>query len=180
MSMLGVSLLNEIINNVKELSACEILNQLRSNVKKTLSQKGRQDETKDGMDLVLCIFDFDKGKVQFAGAYNPLWLIRDNELIVYKGDKMPIGIYVGAEKPFTCQNIEIKKNDIIYLLSDGYADQFGGPDEKKFKSGSLKELLLTIYKRPLSQQKEMLDKTIEDWKGDLQQIDDIMIMGLKI
>lgn len=180
MSMLGVSLLNEIINNVQELSACEILNQLRSNVKKTLSQKGRQDETKDGMDLVLCIFDFGRQTVQFAGAYNPLWLIRDNELIVFKGDKMPIGIYVGAEKPFTCQDIEIKKNDIIYLLSDGYADQFGGPDEKKFKSGNLKELLLAIHKKPLSQQKEMLDKTIEDWKGDLQQIDDIMIMGLKI
>ena len=180
MSMLGVSLLNEIINNVKELSACEILNQLRSNVKKTLSQKGRQDETKDGMDLVLCIFDFDKGKVQFAGAYNPLWLIRDNELMVFKGDKMPIGIYVGAERPFTCHDIKIKKNDLIYLLSDGYADQFGGPDEKKFKSGNLKELLLQIHKKPFSQQKEILDKTIEDWKGDLQQIDDIMIVGLKI
>jgi ligand-binding sensor domain-containing protein/serine phosphatase RsbU (regulator of sigma subunit) len=180
MSMLGVSLLNEIVNNVEELSACEILNQLRSNVKKTLSQKGRQDETKDGMDLVLCIFDFDRLKVQFAGAYNPLWLIRDNELIVYKGDKMPIGIYIGAEKPFTSHDIKLKKNDLIYLFSDGYADQFGGPEEKKFKSGNLKELLLTIHKKSLTQQKEMLDRTIEEWKGDLQQIDDIMIVGLKI
>ncbi len=180
MSMLGVSLLNEIVNNVKELSACEILNQLRSNVKKTLSQKGRQDETKDGMDLVLCIFDFKKHKVQFAGAYNPLWLIRNNELVVYKGDKMPIGIYVGAERPFTCHDIRLKKNDLIYLFSDGYADQFGGPEEKKFKSGNLKELLLSIHEKQLSQQKEILDRTIEEWKGDLQQIDDIMILGLKI
>jgi serine phosphatase RsbU (regulator of sigma subunit) len=180
MSMLGVSLLNEIINNVKKMSACEILNQLRNNVKKTLSQKGRQDETKDGMDLVLCILDFTSLRVQFAGAYNSLWLIRNNELMVYKGDKMPIGIYVGTEKPFTCQDISLKKNDLVYLFSDGYADQFGGPEEKKFKSGNLKELLLKIHNEPLSRQKDILDNTIEDWKGDLQQIDDIMMIGIKI
>ncbi len=180
MSMLGVSLLNEIINNVKQLSACEILDQLRNNVKKTLSQKGRQDETKDGMDLVLCIFDFANLNVQFAGAYNSLWLIRNDELLVYKGDKMPIGIYIGTEKSFTCQEISLKKNDLIYLFSDGYADQFGGPEEKKFKSGNLKELLIKIHNEPLSRQKEILGNTIENWKGDLQQIDDIMIIGVRV
>ena len=180
MSMLGVSLLNEIVNNVNKVSACEILNQLRSNVKKTLSQKGRQDETKDGMDLVLCIFDFGRMSLEFAGAYNPLWLIRDGELIVYKGDKMPIGIYVGTEKPFTCQDITIKKDDLIYMFSDGYADQFGGPDEKKFKSGTLKELLVNIHNKPLSEQKNILDNTIINWQGELQQIDDIMVVGVKV
>ncbi len=180
MSMLGVSLLNEIVTNQTKLSACEILNLLRDNVKKTLSQKGRQDETKDGMDLVLCIFDFNLMKVQFAGAYNPLWIIRDDELLVYKGDKMPIGIYVGAEKSFVCNDIDLKKNDVIYMFSDGYADQFGGPEEKKFKSGTLKELLLQIYKKPLSEQKVILDRTHEEWKGEQQQIDDIMIIGVKI
>ncbi|MBN2213850.1 MAG: SpoIIE family protein phosphatase [Bacteroidales bacterium] len=180
MSMLGVSLLNEIISNEDQLSACDILNKLRNNVKKTLSQKGRQEETKDGMDLVLCILDFSKKKLQFAGAYNSLWLLRDNELVIYKGDKMPIGIYVGTEKPFTCQDIDLKENDLIYLFSDGYADQFGGPEEKKFKSGNLKELLLTIHRKPLAEQKEILDRTIEEWKGDLQQIDDIMVVGVKV
>ena len=180
MSMLGVSLLNEIVNNQPNLSACEILNLLRENVKKTLSQKGRHDETKDGMDLVLCIFDFALMKAQFAGAYNPLWIIRNGELVIYKGDKMPIGIYVGVEKPFVCNDIDLKKNDVIYMFSDGYADQFGGPDEKKFKSGTLKELLLQIYKKPLSEQKEILNQTHEEWKGDQQQIDDIMIIGVKI
>ncbi|MFO7656711.1 MAG: two-component regulator propeller domain-containing protein [Bacteroidales bacterium] len=180
MSMLGVSLLNEIVNNKNRLTACEILNMLRKNVKKTLSQKGRMDETKDGMDMVLCIFDFQKPEAQFAGAYNPLWLIRNDELIIIKGDKMPIGIYVGNEKLFTCNDIPLQKDDMLYMFSDGYADQFGGPEEKKFKSGALKELLFEIHKKPLSEQKEILEKTHESWKGELQQIDDIMVVGVRI
>ncbi|MBN2611952.1 MAG: SpoIIE family protein phosphatase [Bacteroidales bacterium] len=180
MSMLGVSLLNEIVNNQSAISACEILNLLRGNVKKTLSQKGRHDETKDGMDLVLCIFDFNKYQVQFAGAYNPLWIIRNDELMVFKGDKMPIGIYVGKENPFTCNDIPLQKNDMIYMFSDGYADQFGGPDEKKFKSGALKDLLLEINKKPLHEQKEILESAHLEWKGDVQQIDDIMVIGVRV
>ncbi len=179
MSMLGISLLNEITGRKKELTACKILDLLREQIKTTLSQTGKHEEAKDGMDLALCIIDPERSVVQFAGAYNPLILIRNGEIIIYKGDKMPIGIHIGNETPFTNHIIEVKENDMIYMFSDGYADQFGGPEGKKFKSVPFKKLLLEISKKPLSRQKEILENTIEEWKGELEQVDDILVIGLR-
>ena len=136
---------------------------------------------KDGMDLALCVVDFKNKKLQFAGAYNPLFLIRDSELIVYKGDKMPIGIHIGDKKHFLNHEIDIKKGDVMYMFSDGYVDQFGGgAEEKKFKSGPFKELLLENHKKSMEEQRSILDNTIEEWKGDLDQLDDILVVGFKI
>jgi ligand-binding sensor domain-containing protein/serine phosphatase RsbU (regulator of sigma subunit) len=180
MSMLGVSLLNEIINVNKGHTANEILESLRKNVKQTLSQRGKKDEARDGMDIALCIINFNERKVQFSGAYNSLLLVRNSEHTIFKGDKMPIGIHVGKEKPFTNYNFKISKGDMIYLYTDGYADQFGGPEEKKFKSVSFRQLLLDIHNKPLEAQQQILDKTLEDWKGNLNQIDDILVMGIRV
>jgi serine phosphatase RsbU (regulator of sigma subunit) len=180
MSMLGVSLLNEIVNIKKELAANEILESLRVNIKETLSQRGKKDEARDGMDIALCILDFDNLTAQFSGAYNPLLLIRNSEQIIFKGDKMPIGIHVGKEKPFTNHDFKLAKGDMIYMYSDGYADQFGGPEEKKFKSCSFRELLLKIHNDPLEKQKQILDKTISEWQGNLNQIDDILVIGIRV
>ncbi len=180
MSMLGVSLLNEITNINKDLSAKNILESLRKNIKETLSQRGKKDEARDGMDIALCIFNFNNLTAQFSGAYNPLLLIRNSEQMIFKGDKMPIGIHVGKEKPFTNHEFKIAKGDMIYLYSDGYADQFGGHEEKKFKSLPFRQLLLKIHNEPLEKQKQILDKTISDWQGNLDQIDDIMVIGIRV
>jgi ligand-binding sensor domain-containing protein/serine phosphatase RsbU (regulator of sigma subunit) len=180
MSMLGVSLLNEIVNLHKVLSAAEILNSLRKNVKQTLSQRGKKDEARDGMDIALCIIDFDNNKGQFSGAYNPLLLIRDSEQIIFKGDKMPIGIHVGHEKPFTNHDFELAKGDMLYMYTDGFADQFGGPEEKKFKSLTFRQMLLDIHNKPLEEQKQIINSTFEEWRGNLSQIDDILVMGIQI
>jgi ligand-binding sensor domain-containing protein/serine phosphatase RsbU (regulator of sigma subunit) len=180
MSMLGVSLLNEIINVDNKHTASEILESLRKNIKQTLSQKGKKDETRDGMDIALCIINFKERKVQFSGAYNSLLLVRNSEQLIFRGDKMPIGIHVGKEKPFTNYNIKISRGDMLYLYTDGYADQFGGPEEKKFKSVSFRQLLLDIHNKPLEEQRQILDKTLEDWRGNLSQIDDILVMGIRV
>lgn len=181
MSMLGVSLLNEIVKNSQNhLKSSDILNKLRELVKTTLAQKGRDDEAKDGMDMVLAIIDFEGFVLQFSGAYNQLWIYRDNEVFIYKGDKMPIGIYPGTERPFSSIEIDLKKNDIIYMFTDGYVDQFGGPEGKKIKTSGLKDIILKIANLPMEQQKQFLDDYIEEWKGENQQVDDILVMGIKI
>ncbi len=180
MSMLGVSLLNEIINVHKQLSAAEILNSLRKNIKQTLSQRGKKDEARDGMDIALCIIDLYELKGQFSGAYNPLLLIRNSEQIIFKGDKMPIGIHIGQEKQFTNHDFKIANGDMIYMYTDGFADQFGGPEEKKFKSLTFRQLLFEVHNKPLEEQKQIIDRTFEEWRGNLSQIDDILVMGIQI
>ncbi len=180
MSMLGVSLLNEIISANDSITAADILNQLREYIKYTLSQTGKKDEAKDGMDLALCIIDPLNHEAQFAGAYNPLWLVTNHEMVVYKADKMPIGIHIANENKFTNNIFHVNEGDVLYMFSDGYADQFGGPESKKFKSGCFRDLVLEIHQKTMEEQKEILDRTIEEWRGDGPQIDDIMVMGIRI
>ncbi|MCK4661320.1 MAG: tetratricopeptide repeat protein [Bacteroidales bacterium] len=180
MSMLGISFLNEIIIKHKITTASEILNKLRTYVKETLGQTGETGEAKDGMDIALCIFDYKNMKLQYSGAYNPLYIIRNSELLETKADKMPIGIHIKEKESFTNHDININKGDAIYMFSDGYADQFGGENESKFKTKPFKDLLINIQNESMSKQKEILDKTIEDWKGNLEQIDDITVIGIRI
>jgi serine phosphatase RsbU (regulator of sigma subunit) len=180
MSMLGISSLNEIIANENDnLTANRILNLLREKIKFSLHQTGKEGENKDGMDMALCILHKNKNVLEYAGAYNPLYLIRDGELIEYKADRMPVGIYHVEKGTFTNNEIEIRKNDSIYIFSDGYADQFGGPAQTKFKSANLKKLLLEIHDKPLAEQKQILDERLAKWKGDLEQVDDIIFIGIR-
>lgn len=186
MSMLGIAYLNEIVNkmmvnkHIYSLQANEILNELRNYVISSLHQTGKRGEATDGMDISLCIIDPEKKELQYAGAHNPLFIIRDNELIQIKGDKMPIGIHRRSNKKFTNHEIEYQEDDIIYMFSDGYTDQIGGEFRRKFNSSPFRQLLLEIKDEPMRRQQEVLGATIEDWKGDIEQIDDILVMGVKL
>ena len=179
MSLLGIMLLNESVSSIDDLSASSILNKLRDKVKDALRQTGKRNEQKDGMDMALCILDKESQVIQYAGAYNPLYLIRNNEIIETKADKNPIGIYVMEKPSFTDHNIKIENGDIIYLFSDGYVDQMG-ENNKKFLRKNFKDLLLNIHHKPMYEQKEILDSTIENWKKDEKQVDDILVFGFKI
>ncbi len=180
MSMLGISILNEIASQKKLAGAGKILDTLRDHLTKTLWQTGKEEDAKDGMDMALCIIDPDNSVIQFAGAYNPLVLIRDQETIVYKGDKMPVGTHFGEMPPFSTIAVEFRKGDCIYMFSDGYADQFGGPEGKKFKSLNFRELLFEISPLSMDEQKVRLNETIENWKGINEQVDDILVIGIRL
>ena len=157
-----------------------VLDELKKKVQMALHQKGLRQEVKDGMDMSLCIIDLSKNILQYSGAYNNLYLIRDNKLIEYQADKMPIGIFEETDSRFKTNIIGIFPDDIIYMFSDGYADQFGGPNRKKYKYSPLKDFLLKIHEFPLREQKQSLEKEFYDWKGTNSQTDDILILGMKI
>ncbi len=179
MSMLGIAFLNEIVNKTVTLRANEILNQLRGNVIRSLHQTGKDNEANDGMEIALCIVDFEQGRLQYSGAFNSLYIIRNKELIELKGDKMPIGIYNDEEESFTNQKFELEKGDMLYMFSDGYVDQLGGPRRKTFRSKYFKQLLIENSEKSMADQYKILDETIKDWRGDVEQIDDILVMGVR-
>lgn len=179
MSMLGVSFLNEIVNKKNIKKANDVLNELRDYVISTLAQRGERDEAKDGMDLSLCILDMKKKELQFAGAYNPLYLLRNGELLETSADNMPIAIHERMD-PFTNKVVKLTKGDTFYIFSDGYADQFGGEKGKKFLKGKYKKLLASIQEMSMEDQKKMLEKTLDDWKGDYHQVDDILVIGVRV
>ena len=181
MSMLGNTLLNQTISNPDIVNAADVLNYLNAKLPENLKSTGQEQHIRDGMDMALCIFDFKNMKMQFAGANNPCWIIRDNQLIELKGDKQPISASNDLEKrDFTNNTFDLRKNDCIYLLTDGFADQFGGPREKKFSYKRLKEELLTSYGKPCTEQKEILTTAFETWRGSYEQIDDVCIIGIKV
>jgi serine phosphatase RsbU (regulator of sigma subunit) len=165
------------------LSPAEILNKLRDKIVKELKQSGETGESKDGMDVSMMRLNLRTVEMQWAGANNPLWItnISDGKprLVEVKADKQPIG-YTINPKSFTNHTISIIKGDTIYLFSDGYADQFGGPLGKKFKQKQLQEKLVSVYHEALSIQKEILNASFEEWKGDLDQLDDVAIIGVRM
>jgi len=180
MSLLNISTLNEATNVKGIHSPAAILDEIREHTIKALHQEGTGSSTKDGMDCVLCSFDFSTLKLDFACANNPLWIIRNNELIEYKADKMPVGKQDETYIPFTLQSANLQKGDLVYIFSDGYADQFGGPKGKKYKYKQLQEVLLANADKPAKLQKEILEKTLKDWIGSLEQVDDILIIGIRV
>jgi serine phosphatase RsbU (regulator of sigma subunit) len=180
MSMLGHAFLDEIVNTTRVENAAMILNMLRDVIINTLKQKGTVGEARDGMDISLLILDPNTGTVDFAGANNPLYLVRDGKLIKVQGDRMPIGIHFTTFTPFANQTLKIIKGDHLYLFSDGYADQFGGPKGKKYMYKPFQELLLHISDKPMDTQKEILDNTFEKWKGDRDQVDDVLVIGIHL
>lgn len=180
MSMLGVAFLNEIVNKNEVIEASRVLNQLRENIINALHQEYGILGSKDGMDIALCIIDRDTLNLQYAGAYNPALIIRNNEIHELKPDKMPIGIHaVKVDKDFTDKAFLLQQNDILYLFTDGYIDQFGGTEGLKFRQKPFRELLLKISDKPMSRQREILESTMEAWQGSRPQLDDMMIMGIK-
>ncbi len=178
MSMLGMALMNEIVSKNPAIDADAMLNDLRRQIIKNLHQRGDPDAARDGMDMVVCKIDRQENLLQFAGANNPLYLIRDGELIEYKTDKMPVSIH-DIMHPFNSLEIRLLPGDQIYIFSDGYADQFGGPKKKKLKYRPFKELLVSNSGKKMHEQGIILDREFEQWKGDLEQIDDVVVIGLK-
>ncbi len=178
MSILGINFLNEIVNTTEEIIANEILNKLRGHLIKSLRQTGEKDEAKDGMEMALCVVDFGNKKLQYSGAFRPLYLLRNGELTEFKGDNMPIGIYYDINVPFRNNEMQFKENDIIYMFSDGYVDQLGGPDRKTYKSKKFKQLLINIHQKPLHEQKVILEQEYDQWKRDIEQTDDMLVMGI--
>lgn len=180
MSMLGVSSLYEIVNKEGIMEPAEILNKLRAFIKQTLSQSGKENEQKDGMDISLCMLDLENMRLEWAGAYNPLVLIRNGELIEYKADKMPVAIHVNDHRSFTNHVIELQPNDKFYMFSDGFPDQFGGTDGRKYMSKRFKQFLLEIHDKPMELQKELLLNEHLAWRGPIEQIDDIVVFGVSV
>ncbi|MCF8374217.1 MAG: SpoIIE family protein phosphatase [Bacteroidales bacterium] len=180
MSILGISFLTEIVTQGKNLKASEILNDLRTMVLESLSQSLDAEEAKDGIDMALCIIDTRTMRLQFAGANNPLYLVRERKIKEIKGDRMPIGTHPNSTHSFTNHEIEICPGDLMYMFTDGYVDQFGWRDGKKFKFQALRRLILDVYDIPIQGQKIIMDNTIKNWMGNQEQIDDILVMGFKI
>ncbi|MBA3664385.1 MAG: tetratricopeptide repeat protein [Bacteroidetes bacterium] len=179
MSLLNISFLNENVIERGIQSPALILNEQRKEIIKALNPKGNEN-SKDGMDCVLCAFDITNLKLEFSAANNPVWIIRSKELIEFKPDKMPVGKYEEGAKDFSTHTFDLQKGDTIYTFTDGYADQFGGEKGKKFKYSKLKELLLSINQESLKVQKQMMEETFMAWKGDLEQVDDVLVIGVKI
>jgi serine phosphatase RsbU (regulator of sigma subunit)/Tfp pilus assembly protein PilF len=179
MSMLNISCLNEAVSkNIVEPD--KLLYQTRKTIIETLRNDGSADGGKDGMDCSLLSFDFNNNKLSAAAANNPIWIVRGTELIEIKADKMPVGKHDRDTEPFTQHTIDLQKGDIVYTLTDGFPDQFGGEKGKKFMSKKLKELLLENAHKPLAEQQQMLETTFKNWVGDLEQIDDVTIIGVKV
>ncbi|MGD0582906.1 MAG: SpoIIE family protein phosphatase [Bacteroidales bacterium] len=181
MSIVGFNQLNNAVNVQKARKASDILNELNKGVIQTLNENTSETSIKDGMDMTLCVFDFKNKKVDFAGANNPIIHIRDNNMAKIKGDRFPIGAFVdGQEQLFANNEIKLVDGDMIYMFSDGYADQFGGPENKKFFTKRFEQLLFDIHNEPLEQQKEILKTTLYDYMGNNDQVDDILVIGIKV
>lgn len=180
MSVLGLSLLNEIFLKITDWNASFILSELRKLVIKSLNQTGKDIETKDGMDISLCIINTKDKKVTYSGAYQSVYFVSDGELTEYRGDKMPIGISFRSAQNFSEVEHSYKDGDLMYLTTDGYIDQFGGPMGRKFLAKQFKELLVSVYPFDFTRQAEVLDITISEWMSEYGQLDDILVLGLKL
>ena len=180
LSLIGHNALNQIVNELKILEPGKILDELNRKVHMTLQNSLERNSIKDGMDMSICALNLDSNLLQFAGAYNPMYLVNDNNIEVIGGDKMAIGSVHEGEFHYETKEIQLKEGDSIYLFSDGYADQFGGPKGKKFKYSRFKELLVSIQDKNMQEQHEILCETIDVWQGGLEQIDDLCVLGYKV
>lgn len=180
MSMIGNTLLNKLVGENKITAPAKILYELRKGVIKALAQSGKIEQ-KDGMDIALCSIDPVNMKLEFAGAHNPLYIIRKGELIEIKANRMPIGKYLRKENdPFDNHEFEIQKGDMLYMFTDGYVDQFSKKEDKKFTKKRLKALLISIAHLPIKLQENAISDTMSEWKQDKEQLDDMLLIGIQI
>lgn len=181
MSMLGQTLLNQSGKSGEVTSPADALNYLNKELPKNLKSQDKQQSIKDGMDCTLVAIEFNSRFLLYAGANNPLWIVRNNELIELAPEKQAISASDEIEKrPFKNTEFLLKANDMVYLFTDGYADQFGGPKGKKFKYSNLKDLLIRISGMNMDDQKQNLETEFENWRGSLEQVDDVLIIGIRI
>tara|TARA_B100001093_G_scaffold518058_1_gene601615 strand:+ start:978 stop:2996 length:2019 start_codon:yes stop_codon:yes gene_type:complete len=179
MSMIGTSLLNEIIieKGIKETD--KILVEMRAQIIKSLHQE-EDGAQKDGMDISLCKLNMKKKTVEFSGAHNSLVHISGDELSTYRGDHQPVGLLLGDKKPFTKHKVKLNKDDMLYIYTDGYQDQFGGEKGKKYKGANFKKMLLKISRETEPKQLSLLEKDFVSWINNYEQIDDVCVMGVRI
>ncbi|MES2133196.1 MAG: GAF domain-containing protein [Bacteroidota bacterium] len=181
MSIIGFNGLNQIVNEYNYTKPSEILTHLNKNISDTLRQKVEDSKIRDGMDVAICSIDLENSVLEFAGAFSPLFIVRDGEVLKTKGDKHPIGNFVGVEDyEFTNHYIDLLPNDKIYIFSDGFVDQFGGPGGKKLKYNAFRKLLLDNYEKPMPTQKEAINSFFEEWRAGYEQIDDVCMIGVSI
>ncbi len=180
MSLVGHNILKDIIKNTTEITPSEILDKLRDGVVSTLRVSDSGKQAKDGMDMTLCAINYDTLELQYAAAFNPLYIVRGGELILHPANKFPIGLFIGEKTNFDNYTIQLQKGDQIYIFSDGYADQFGGPKGKKFMIGNFRKLLTLIASMPIADQKEKLDEVLLTWQGEQEQVDDVLVIGVKV
>ena len=181
MSIVGNNLLQQAVFNYGLSKPFLILNNVNKNISRMLHQSEETATVKDGMDIALISIDKSKSTIEYAGAFNPLWIVRQGELIEIKGDKHPVGAFLNEElKQFTPHEMHYQKGDMLYIFTDGYADQFGGPKGKKFKYKQLQELILSNSNKSTAEQKSILLSSVENWQGRLEQIDDILIIGIRL
>ena len=212
MTMLGLAFIDDIVKRTEIMDSASVLNTLRDKIINSLKQDNKTKEIYDGMDIAFCAIDKNNLTLSYAGAYRPLYIIRDDEggegkedvrkeegeirkektttnslhpnsltnsLSIIKADKMPIGTHIKMND-FTNNNIQLQKNDLIYLFSDGFVDQFGGENNQKFSTKQFNKLLVSIYAKPLNEQKQILEQNFNDWKGEKKQLDDVLVVGVKI
>jgi|GEM_PF-295896 len=181
MSIIGNTLLNQTITLNTINTPANALDYINAELKNSLNKNKEDVPLRDGMDIALCCFDIKGLLMEFAGANNPVYLVRGEELIVLKADKQPLTASKDSEpRPFTNQRVELMKGDMVYLFTDGFADQFGGPDGKKFMYKRFKETLLDIRNKSMDEQRKSLEETFGNWKGPLSQVDDVLVIGIKI
>ncbi len=180
MSMLNISCLNESVNADQLTQPADILNATRKKIITHLSNDGSSEGGKDGMDCSLVCFDFKNKKLIYAAANNPIWIIRNKTFMPLVADRMPVGKHDKDNVPFKQQEVDLQSGDMVYTLTDGFPDQFGGPKGKKFKYKQLEELLISISHESMDTQKQKLNNVFESWKGNLEQVDDVCIIGIRI
>jgi serine phosphatase RsbU (regulator of sigma subunit) len=180
MSILGISFLNEIMQSPVNLKANRVLNLMREKVMKALNQTGVVTEAKDSIDIGLCIIDCITGELHYSGANRPVIMMRKGKLTEFKPDKMTIGVAPVREMSFTNIIIDTKPGDSFYLFSDGFSDQFGEITDKKFKHKQFRQLIESVGDLPMAQQKEHFERAFNDWKGNTQQLDDVLVFGFKL
>ena len=181
MSIVGHNLLDKIVKEEKYRTPSEILDRLNNSVSTTLRQTSESDAVKDGMDMALLGLDFKNNKLEYAGANNGVYIIRNGELIETKGNRFAIGSFIRGEKrKFDNHTFDLQKGDLIYVFSDGYPDQFGGESGKKYKYKPFKEFLLSIHEKSMSEQHKLLEQDFINWLGDYSQIDDVLVIGVRV
>jgi serine phosphatase RsbU (regulator of sigma subunit) len=180
MSIVNYNLLNRAVLEHGLTDAGAILDSVNKYLTLSLHQTFQESAVRDGMDVSLCVINKTSKKMNFAGAFNSIYLIRNNEIQEFIPDKQPVGAFIEDNiKPFKNQTFQLIENDVIYMFTDGYADQFGGPKGKKYKYKQLQQLLLDSHAKSFAEQKSIIKKSINDWKGNLEQVDDILLLGYK-